>query len=342
MSWNAGGLSVCETEDQDVANASRKSVTNYVRRAPPCVAPEFLEDLRFQVGDHDPTLVVIATQNESLARSYFHEKPLLSAMKAMNFVRLVHEKTSVKTSKKQFSPLAVELSIFMIKGQRYTLDKKSIHHPLCEFSAQKTMAAIVCTLDHPLTGKQSFVALHTPATLTLQTGARTNDSVYSEQQMMTKVSQRCVDLMLMPILNRLGGSITICGDFHQAMDFDTDDYLAQKAELARVTGDPSKLQANDPLTSFRREKMPGFIEGVDDNGPSFLPTCGLRVGREAECEGEACYPISRTGYFGWCNRVLYRPAIVTNKPGYFVAYDRVDILRLYESDQAAVVAVIED
>mgnify|MGYP005988887819 CR=1 FL=1 len=348
MSWNAGGLSVCETEDQDIANASRKSFTNYVRRAPPCVAPEFLEDLRFKVGEYEPTLVVIATQNESLKRSYFHDKSLLSAMKAMNFQRLVHEKASVKTGKRQFNPLAVEMSIFMFKGQSYKLDKKSIHHPLCEFSSQKTMAAIICTLSHPLAGKQSFVALHTLARLTAQTDYRSSDrsgAIYSEQQMVTTISQRCTDMMLMPILNRLGGSVTIAGDFHQAMDFDTDDYLAQKAEVARLRGDLRQLQAEDPLTEFRRERMPNFVEGVNDDGPDFFPTCGLRVGRDPECiesDLEACYPIARTGYLGWCNRILYRPSQVTNVLGHFVAYERVDILRLHESDQAAVLAVIED
>lgn len=80
---------------------------------------------------------------------------------------------------------------------------------------------------------------------------------------------------------------------------------------------------------------PPFLEGINDSGPQFLPTCKLRHGRGSiSSEGEHVYKYGKKDQRApsWCDRILHRGFECTY-------YDRWDHSDMNNSDHASVIGI---
>lgn len=112
------------------------------------------------------------------------------------------------------------------------------------------------------------------------------------------------------------------------------------------------LEGDELLDQMNKNNIHKFMEGINNNGPMFLPTCKMQKGRSSKCEfnnpEDGDFRCWKTGVENqrnpsWCDRILYKKLDENSSTDLMcTVYDRFDIGDVMKmSDHAGVYAVLE-
>lgn len=371
FTWNASGLKLCETMSQIRANETR---SKFLSRKLPCIAPDFLEDIRGVINSRRPSIIVMTTQDEDSSGTYFHAELLPNTLIELDYVLLkrdtmpgVGEAASgvtlpqIPTGQPRGS--AIRISIYargdIINVLR--MEESTISQFLGKESqascnqGERSSGAIASYVWHPVYGKFAFIAVHIPSGLeSLRVGQGLD---YASYRTATKAANI---LCLLKIYNQLVASLPVesrpdhvflLGDMNYDLvmhgktptaiinDISSNTTIARLKELQRY--DEIKWAMGDyPLT--------GFKEGVAGEGPLFLPTWSLTRGRPDSCSQPAaarvdptCFIESELSTIGWHDRILYKELMTSDYIAHCLDYNRFDVENIRASTHAGVTSFFQ-
>jgi hypothetical protein len=369
FSWNADGLRLCETLSQSEANNNRSGLGGLLSFKKPCVVPNFMNEMQTKIQQKNPTLVVMVTENEDANGTYFHANILPFMMKDVGYTFLIRNKLEgvgevasgyvqkdIPTGTPSGS--AIRISIF-VRNDSYNSFYNGIGHEEITFKQPgKVIGSTVIYLKHITYGKFAFIALDIPSgTSYMNIGS---GLPYSTYRAATKSANT---LCLINVLNKFVDSLKnvaevpnyvfLLGDFN----YDINVSGRNNADiLSSILTDPSlqklkELQNYDELKKAKTEiPLIDFKEGVNDEGPVFLPTWKLTRDRTDACVpsqnnkiGIECFGKrdEQLKGFGWRDRILYKttPSNDVTGSNYLIrcdSYERVDIGNMHKSTHAGV------
>lgn len=359
FSWNAAGLRICESLSSEKVEKARKGIKSVFRKS--CVAPNFFNNIRDLIITKKPILVVMVTEDESGSGSYFHSKFLPNIMPELGY-NLIN-----KQSKSASSEFDTDESIKKIPtgDPKGSLLQISIYSTSTQFTVSPKVDTIQCSqgsllksrksvgiavhLQHPQLGKLTFIAVQLTAG---PMGKLATKMLYPEYRTSTRASNNlCLTDLITKFINSLEqkpNGVFILGDFNYDVvisgrdPHDIIDYVSKNYTTTNV----QQLHEHDELKrEMKQGLLPGFNEGVDNNGPMFLPNFRLNRGRDEKCQSNlsaSCYnSSSKIGGIGWHDRILYKN--IDSAP-YFIKckdYSRLDILSMQSSTHCGVIGQFE-
>jgi len=369
FSWNADGLRLCETLSQSEANDNRSGVKGILSFKKPCVVPNFMSEMQTKIDQKKPGLVVIVTENEDANGTYFHSNLLPFLMKDINYGFLIRNKLEgigevasgyiqqgIPTGVPSGS--AVRISIFA-RNDMVNMFYSDYQHEEITFKQKgKLVGSTVVYLNHINYGKFAFIALDIPSGINyMRIGT---DLSYNQYRAATKAANT---LCLINVLNKFIDSLDdaskpkfvfLLGDFN----YDVNVPGKNNADiLYSIVSDPTvqklkDLQNYDELKKAKTDiPLIDFKEGVNDEGPVFLPTWKLSRERTDSCVpsqnnkiGIDCFGKrdEQLKGFGWHDRILFKNIAGNERSGsnYMIrcdSYDRVDMGNMHKSTHAGVI-----
>lgn len=368
MSWNAGGLRICETLSREAADSARGGVRGLFKKG--CVTANFLVEgqLRDMLGSDGPDVVVMATQGEDSSDTYFHSDLLPQVMASKGYTLLARDKLNkvgeansglrLQTETGVPSGGALRTSVYvqdaLAPGFRASTKRLSGRNARCTDSGRAS-GALATYFEHPDYGRFAYVNLHLPTgAARLQVSQGMDFETYrvatkaANTLCLVSAVQRCV--LDLPIRER-PDHVIMGGDYGCLLDVPG----KTAAEIAQMVGrDPSargmrKLAKDyDELSSILN--VPAFRslkEGVKGEGVDFMPTWQLKRGRDAECQEASaaglarCYQMPGADSFsaiGWTDRILYQNLGSAVSSMECTQYGRFDAGNTRFSNHAAVLA----
>lgn len=379
FSWNADGLRLCETMSQNKGDAERKGFKAFISRKKPCLASDFFEEIRININDRHPSLVVMTTQDEDTKDTYFHSDLLPVSMSEIGYSLLKRDKLDkigemasgivprrVITGTPSGS--ALRMSIYAdyniiqgLKSEEKILDNFFGNNGQAETTCDqgdRISGAIVSYVWHENYGKFAFIAAHLPSGITsLKIG---NNLSYESYRSASKSSNI---LCLLKIYNQFISSlpmesrpdhIFLLGDLNYEIVIPNKTHLEIISELsANISAAKLKeLQKYDELKKAMEEvPLLGFKEGVSSEGPLFVPTWKLARGRPDTCSpGNGATKIDTTCFagssetirgIGWHDRILYKEMMTSNYIAHCTGYNRIDVKNMHQSTHAGVTSFFE-
>ena len=372
FSWNAGGLRLCETMSQKKADEARKGFFAAITLKKKCVAPDFFETIRASIIEDDPELIVMTTQDEDSKDTYFHSDLVPDIMTEIGYslvkrhqVYKVGEAASGVVLKKVISGVpsgsALRMSIYArndvfpdIESGEMELQGFMGHEGQQEakcIQSERYSGAIVGYIWHRRYGKFAFIAVDIPAGV-----SALNVTDQLEYESFRAVAKAANTICLTGIFNKF---ITRLPDEAQPDhvfligDLNYDIVVANKSSLDVISelaanqnaGKLKEIQKNDELRQAMNEvpALYGFKEGVSNEGPLFMPTWNMAMGRPESCATKVtsdCYSsdIRIHGGIGWHDRILYKELQKSPFVAHCLSYNRIDIQNMHESTHAGVIA----
>lgn len=329
--WNADGLRLCETMSQNRANQARSSLTGYITRRPPCIAPDFFEDIRHIISTRQPNLVVITTEDEAQTGTYFHSDLLPNMLPEINY-------SSLNRSAFRETPGTIRISIYarddtipFINATERNLVVK------CQNAAATSLY-----VNHQIYGRLAFVAVNL---------SNVTDNT-SENYQVRRTSTHASNLLcLVRIYDELvekqqPDHVFLLGDFNYDIIIPGQ---SSEAMITSITSDITlnklrDLQRYDDLrNAMKYYPLFGFKEGVSGEGPLFLPTWKLTRDRSSQCipTGTRINSDCFSNSIGWHDRVLYLETTTLPHSIHCLQYDRLDIKNMHASNHAGVLSFFE-
>lgn len=390
FSWNASGLRFCSTMFE---HEKQKGFFAKIASKSDCVTPDFFKEISKVIQDKNPGLVVMSTQDEDSSNTYFHAEFLEGEMSRLHYKQLKRDKldgVGETASKNPYDPKlipsgkpggsALRISVYArndifdaleVQEKKLTDFFNSNKIPRT-FKCEKdsTVAgAIVTYVTHPTYGRYAFITVHLPmGTAALK---YTKGMNYKEfRQNIKTTNSFCLQQMKNKFLhsvedpNMKPEHIIIMGDFNYDVVMDNGANVISQTQVQdwvkSVDANKIKqLQKWDELEDIKKDGsvLEGFKEGVNADGPWFLPTWRLKRGRGADCSASGnvsksesasipytCYekPNEDWGGFGWHDRILYSDTVgKTQYATHCVNYNRIDVDHMHDSTHAGVIAIFE-
>lgn len=391
FTWNAAGLKFCSTMFEH--EKKKKGFFAKLTSGSECVTPNFFEDISQIIRERSPSLVAMATQDEDISDTYFHAEFLEAEMSRMSYSKLQREKldgVGETASKNPYdsklipsgkpSGSALRLSIYARNDiferleiqERKILDFFSSHKIPRSFKCESkgTVAgALVTYVIDPTYGRFAFITAHLP--LGTNASNYTSGKEYQPfRESVTSTNNFCLSQMKDKFLHNIPDPsmrpehIILMGD----LNYDIVPERSSVVNLEKVREwtrniDASKirqLHAMDELNFIKKEGgiLEGFHEGIDNEGPWFIPTWRLNRNRPEPCSESgnvtsgtaskdlsSCFtkPNSDWGGFGWHDRILYWD--VNKSKSHFetkcVMYNRIDVKNMHHSTHAGVIGLFE-
>jgi hypothetical protein len=383
FSWNAAGLRLCETMNQSTANDARKGFKAFITAKKPCIAPNFFNDIRAAISSSNPSLVVMSTQDEDSKDSYFHSDLLPTQMTDLNYRLLkrhvlsgVGETSSgapyktLKTEKVGMpSGSALRMSIYAENDvyiaiteeekkknlAKYFSNEGQNDHTCMSQSSGTLSGAIAAYVWHPTYGRLVFIAVDFPSG-TPASKITDLDSYRSFRAKTLATNDLCMSSILEKYVNNIATTakpnhVFLFGNFNYEIR-ETDklphemlDVLDKKILTSTKI---LELQKADEFAAYKAKyPLEGFLEGLGDIGPNFLPTWKLLRHRKESCRGSGNdKPIDSTCFYdpagleagiGWHDRILYKDTTTREvKKLTCLSYNRMDVQNMNYSTHAGV------
>jgi hypothetical protein len=189
--------------------------------------------------------------------------------------------------------------------------------------------AIVVNIDTNI-GKLSFVNIHLPfSSKSIYNGFRYKDVIWQS---------KCLNDIYLQVVNKFGKNMFLFGDFNfriQLLENQTAQEIAEKMLMFNIDYYKELFEQADELKLLKYYYMDSWgslIEGINNEGPLFLPTCKLKHYREQEYNLDIFKLGSKNQRIpSWCDRILFSNNIEC------LYYNRWDYKDMNKSDHASVV-----
>lgn len=346
FTWNVGGISLCETDDQLEADYKRTKLTNFKGK---CTSSQFFDPVSTEIVKSQPGLVAISTQNEPNSDSHFHSIYLPNAMGNLGFTALKRERVTGPDG-------SVRMSIF-VRNDEHKHITNTTTEMLNKTYGQNGQRTVRCKIGtkisegigayvyHEHYGHFAFAAIYIPdGVKKLNVGDNLSPKVAREAiKAANKICLIGINNWLQ--LDSMGeyapDYVFLFGDFNYNIE-------VGKATGEQVTGKYSttaisNFRGGDELAQAMKEiPLKGYLEGIDDNGPEFEPTFNHLVGRPSSCYtkkglGETADTCFESGEVGWRDRILFKEPDSNTSAIHCTKYERVDNLQISNSNHTAVI-----
>lgn len=372
FSWNASGLRLCETMSQLRADEARAGLRSYITRKPPCIVPDFFEEIRHEITTRRPSLVVMTTQDEDSNGTYFHAELLPNALPEINYSLLKRnvltgigetasgvKLTNVPSGEPGGSALRISIYAHnsIIKSLREMEENINGQVESTCDQGSKMSGAIASYVWHPVYGKFAFIAVHIPAGVNTLTGKRENYLAHRTKNKAGNI------ICLLKIYEELVISLPdelrpdhlfLLGDMNYDIVLHSKDAQAAIKEISdNVSAAKLKeLQRYDEMRwDMNSYPLYGFKEGVAGEGPLFMPTWNLERGRPSSCApGKTSTQVDPKCFsksidplitIGWHDRILYKEFMTSKYMSHCIDYNRLDLDNMRQSTHAGVTAFFE-
>lgn len=378
FSWNSGGLRLCETTSQQAADNARNGLRRFISFKEPCIAPNFIEDIKTMILQRNPSLIVMTTEEEAYEETYFHARVLPESLSQINYSLLkrdqnygVGETNSGNKPKDIISgdigDSALRISVYArndiipdleVTEMRLNDDIGFKGQVVSNMAIFGRLSGAICSyVWHPIYGKFAFIAAHFVG------GRKPDNLANSVYRSMVKsfnnlsLISLLYDFELNLVNEYKPNYVILMGDLNYNI-------IVPNRTIPSVISDLTKdlslnklreLQNYDELKTARNQPIwHGFKEGINDQGALFMPTWNLKRGRDNSCSikqqmgkvqeqnkiqiSSECFNDQDQGW-GWHDRILYKDNLTSNGRISCLEYDRIDIKNMHQSDHAGVIAL---
>lgn len=314
---------------------------------------DFIADLVTRIGP-DRDLVVIALQEDAT-----RDSPLLDGESLIGHALASHYTmldlvtlsgwgvTTYKALKDnwEYRPRGLRLALFAAKDNDLVVnscESRSLlslgYRDLITYG--KGAAVINIDTNH---GKIAFINMHLPF------NSRTliqNSETKSTRHAAVMWQAKCLQCMYQKVVDYYSPDhVFVCGDLNFRVQLRTeqsavdvvDSLFANDKFLQELVEEADELRL---LINYSIKNNVGFIakliEGVDNRGPRFFPTCKMNQKRDADSLNRESYLIGSKNHRtpSWCDRILYCSEKNNIK---CLEYDRWEAGNMARSDHCAVV-----
>jgi hypothetical protein len=296
---------------------------------------DFLPALLGKIQEDRPDLVAFGLQEDPEPGSHFHSHLLPGEMKKVGFA-LVERTKLMGVGKVTVKALwggdlkfrGIRLSVY---ARQDWVDCISSFSDYYVDSLCRSKGAVVIYVSIPGFSTIAFICCHLPFdSFSLIESKRTND------QMVRQTSLQETNIFFNNVVHRF----VVCQQIKHVFYFGDMNFRVSGTDAAEVAQallvNPHDIyQTRDELLQqMRKETIYSFNEGIDNQGPSFLPTCKMVKKR---IRGFFPWKLGKNQQRvpSWCDRILYREA----KCLFYASFDQGETMRL--SDHAAVVGLFE-
>lgn len=353
MTWNAGGLKFCSNSVVEKAKKKRNKKLS-------CV-PNFLsaQDMQSILDNRNPEVCIIATQGEHDSDSYFHSDFLPRIMDYHQYellttdrIRKVGEGASgLGTGRKSTEMVSTSIYIkkdvfdmFSIAQEQINKEKKNFY--LIQDIDGRKCAALTSYFYHTVYGMFAFTNVHLPTgvkRLTVKNYANFRRRILDANRVfLNQVVEKAVEEFSFEIDHHL-----LAGDFGTVInhpEFTNRELVAAiSAELSAVVF--KKFIEYDELEQLIPKE---YKEGITNEGPMFAPTWSLARNREEKCQAidksidVSCFnEIDQHSNIGWPDRIVYREYHQNPHLLHCLAYRRIDLGNMKESNHAGVLGYFQ-
>ena len=357
FSWNAGGLRLCETTLQSEADKPQTGFGAFFSPKEKCLASNFITDIEDIITQRNPSIVVIVTEEEAADYSFFHARALPSSLSKIKY-SLVQREQNYQISKHKLEHIvtgtpydtALRMSIYARNDAIGDLTIHEMDSDEITIFARRS-GALCAYIEHPIYGNFAFVAV------ALGAGNNPNLNNHTFRSMVKSINNLSLISIMKKFILDIDPSyplhhIFMMGDFNystiapnEGNSYDLIDYLTTSSDSN--INKLSTLRNYDELTlalndSINTPILSGFIEGVDGNGPLFMPSWKLRRERNKSCEEDlqSCFNYYEPDEqdFGWHDRILYKNL----QPDHTITcieYNSIDVKSMHRSDHASIIGL---
>lgn len=380
LDWNADGLRMCETMSQKKADDDRKGYKGYFTKRYPCVAPDFLDQVRHLITENKPHVVVIGTQEEANEGTFMHSDLLPGRMPEWGYTFLKRDKlnnvgeipSKLPLGRKDVSNSAIRISIYVENNvaNEFIVNEKQLDRLFggdgqvdlrCQVGDRRS-GAIASYIWHRNYGHFAFICVHLPSgSSLLNVGKDINYDTYREG--IKAINKLCLINIMGRLVEDLAKGIRpefiiLFGDLNYELRVENKKPLEVMNEIANNTNIRKYrelYEKNDELRKVLSETpLTGFNEGKDNQGPMFMPTWPLARGRPKECIPSSskerldvpidkCFVSPRyvQSMPSWRDRILYKKIGDTPYTIRCGYYDRFDVGHTAESTHAGVIGIFD-
>ncbi len=379
FSWNTQSLKLCETLSDQQAIWNRSGLLpkwQYV-----CEIPDFFPRLVEYIKSNDPDLIVIGFQEDRHPGSYFHSHLLPEELPPLGYSLVKRTKlmgVGVTTYKgltqRDLFRRGLRVSIYAKRdlAQRILEAETSMREEIgndgqseyiCSSMITRSKGATVSYIILPGIGRLAIVCCHLPFNAKSLVNARVwNNPMLRQNEV--NYSNLCFNNILENLVlyqRPIPDYVIYFGDFNYRCSGESEmtatqlgTTLLQNYHNSEVLRD-LYLKYDELRDQMQRHNIYDFMEGVDNQGPLFLPTCKMvkhRPYKLQDVDPETPQEYWKVGKYdhrmpSWCDRILYQSynsefEDEETSSIKCLYYDRFDEgVSLTKSDHAGVIAILE-
>lgn len=382
FSWNTESVGLYETLDTKIAEYNRTSYSNYIPGLTTwqysCEIPDFYPKFAKFIVENSPDLVVIGFQEDRFPGSYFHSHLLLTEMPKIGYGLVKRTRlmgvgvTSYEGALKgDFFERGIRISIYAKKELVPVIEKEEKEMRMligndgqseyvCSLFVTRGKGAICSYIMLPGFGRLAFICCHLPFNSKSLITERIHKNKMLRQNEIN-VSNICFNNIIENLVlfsDPVPTHVIYFGDFNYRVADSrpasevANEFMAHEKDFKYihhmyVTYDELKEQ-------MRRQNIYEYLEGVNNQGPSFVPTCKMVKDRinepETEIENKKLIYGGHPWKLGcmdqrvpsWCDRILYQKYGEDGHNMICTYYNRFDVgTVMAKSDHAAVLSLFE-
>ena len=363
FSWNTQSTKLCESLNEEIVDQNRSGYfTSYTQSS--CEIVDFLTDLNKYINEYDPTILVYSLQEDASPGSYFHSDLLREELPKIGYTLYERNKligVGVTTfTKRTLRGLRVSMYVKSDLVDYFAIPEliksKKLYNP------NWTQGKGAVSLNILLPGGEILTVINTHLPFNAK-------SLFESKKYQDPMIRQDALLKSNIFFNKLvqilvyfrddeyftkSDHVLIMGD----LNYRVEPYIEYSAELTTQNildniQDPElhkDVLIHDELYQQREKgNIYYFLEGVDDQGPMFPPTCKMKIEKE-ELDRESRQSVGDTGVIGtdsylfgkedqrvgsFCDRIVYSENISCFE------YDRFEYGMMNESDHAGIIGLYE-
>lgn len=390
FSWNTESVGLCETMDANVAEYNRTSVSTYIPGLTTwryqCDIPDFYPKFSKFIVDNAPDLVVIGFQEDRHPGSYFHSHLLPEEMPKVGYELVKRTKlmgVGVTTYKGMFQgdlfERGIRVSIYakahllpIIEKEecemRAVLGNDGQDEYVCSSMITRGKGATVSYLMLPGFGRLAFICCHLP----FNARSLITERIYKNKMLrQNEINQSniCFNNIIESLVlfkEPMPIHVIYFGDFNYRLadprpaSIVANEFNEKRKDVSHIHD--MYINYDELREQMRRQNIYEFSEGINNQGPTFIPTCKMMKGRDkypiddddnsSDSNQQGRYHVDGTDYWNigeldqrvpsWCDRILYRKFGDDGHNMICTYYNRFDVGSVMaKSDHAGVLSIFE-
>ena len=311
--WNTQSIRLGETFEKKDIDENRNGFwftkTKYHYNAE---IVDFMPNIIEKISDFESDIVIFSFQEDAFPGSYFHSDLLPPIMFDNEYELLVKDKlmgfgkTSLKSFyNKELLMRGLRTSIYVksdFKDQHKCITETLFYNP--NFSQNKGGIGFTLKLsnDEKLTIVNTHLPFDSPSVVN-----SVNMKDYTLRQDVLSVSNFFFNELIRNVVPKDSNYVFIMGDLNYRMK-PFINWSAKQTGIYILESDYYDVKKQDEFyVQMKNNFIYKFKEGVDNEGPSFKPTCKLRTTREEEI----CIKDYNLGKYdqrvpSYCDRIIYK------------------------------------
>ena len=383
FSWNTESVGLCETMDANLAEYNRTSISTYIPGLTTwryqCDIPDFYPKFSEFIVQNSPDLVIIGFQEDRHPGSYFHSHLLPVEMPKIGYGLVKRTKlmgvgvTSYKGMLQgDLFERGIRVSIYAKAHLVPVIEREEVEmravigndgqsEYVCSSFITRGKGATVSYVILPGFGRLAFICCHLPfnARSLITERAYRNKMLRQNEINQSNICFNNIIESLVLFKEPMPTHVIFFGDFNYRL---ADPRPA--SEVANEFNEKSDDMGfiHDMYVSYdelreqmRRKNIHEFSEGINNQGPTFTPTCKMSKDRSREVyiEGDNelqaidsadSWKVGKQDQRvpSWCDRILYQKFSEDNHNIICTYYNRFDVgTVMSKSDHAGVISIFE-